>query len=262
MIASLIPVLALVGFFEGWRFLLNLTGTVATALLAEFLAGALFHRKATLYDGSSILMALLFFLILPPALPLWMISAGCFFCIFIGKELFGGSGDYPFHPAVLGYALLYLFSPAQMTSSSRIIPFLPLILVFGLSGLFLIGQRRIYWEIPLIYLISFTGVSFFFRPGIGIFLPKEVFLAALFLITDYATTPVIRRGKQLFALACAFLAALLYFKNAEAPSIYFPILWLNALSPWIDSWVKPQTLKNFAKRRSLVFLTGNEPEQT
>ncbi len=77
--------------------------------------------------GDYVLVALLFSLSLPPAVPLWQAALGMSFGIVIGKEIFGGTGKNFLNPALTGLAFLYLTYPAQMVGETAWA-------VHGLSG--------------------------------------------------------------------------------------------------------------------------------
>ena len=69
----------------------------------------------TLFDGSTIMTGLLIALCLSPFIPLLLLISGVAIAIVFGKHLFGGLGHNPFNPAMVGYAVLILSFPTQMT---------------------------------------------------------------------------------------------------------------------------------------------------
>ncbi|RMH19139.1 MAG: RnfABCDGE type electron transport complex subunit D, partial [Gammaproteobacteria bacterium] len=69
-----------------------------------------------LLDGSAIVTAMLLAFAIPPYSPWWLLLCGCFFAIIIAKHLFGGLGYNPFNPAMVGYAVLLISFPVNMTS--------------------------------------------------------------------------------------------------------------------------------------------------
>jgi len=72
-------------------------------------------RKEEINEGF-LVTGLLFPLILPPTLPLWMVAVGVMFGVLVGKELFGGTGRNLFNPALVGRCFLLLGYPAAMGS--------------------------------------------------------------------------------------------------------------------------------------------------
>jgi H+/Na+-translocating ferredoxin:NAD+ oxidoreductase subunit D len=116
MLALLPGVLCMVWFF-GWGVLFNLLLSVLTAVVAEAVIMALRQRPvtATLLDGSAALTGLLLALTLPPLAPWWIPVMGAAFAIVIAKQLYGGLGYNPFNPAMVGFVVLMISFPLQMT---------------------------------------------------------------------------------------------------------------------------------------------------
>ncbi len=116
MLALLPGALAMFWFF-GWGVIFNLVIATTTALLAE--AAVLRWRnkpvRAALLDGSAALTGLLLGLALPPLAPWWIPVIGSLFAIVIAKQLYGGLGFNPFNPAMIGFVVLIISFPLQMT---------------------------------------------------------------------------------------------------------------------------------------------------
>ncbi len=108
--------LAAIWFF-GWGVLLNLALSLATCLGAEALMLRLRGRPVgpALRDGSAGLTGLLLGLALPPLAPWWVVLVGGLFAMVLGKHLFGGLGYNPFNPAMVGYVVLLISFPREMT---------------------------------------------------------------------------------------------------------------------------------------------------
>jgi Na+-transporting NADH:ubiquinone oxidoreductase subunit B len=73
-------------------------------------------RKHEINEGL-LVTGLLFPLVLPPTIPLWMVAVGISFGVVIGKEIFGGTGFNVFNPALLARACLFFAYPAQMSGA-------------------------------------------------------------------------------------------------------------------------------------------------
>jgi electron transport complex protein RnfD len=114
---ALVPGALCLFWFFGWGVLINLAVATATAVVAE--AGALKLRGRTvlpiLSDGSAVLTGLLLGLALPPLAPWWIPFIGAAFAIVVAKQLYGGLGYNPFNPAMVGYVVLIISFPLQMT---------------------------------------------------------------------------------------------------------------------------------------------------
>jgi electron transport complex protein RnfD len=116
MLALLPGALCLLWFF-GWGIIFNLSIAVITSLLAEAMVLQLRNRPviATLSDGSAALTGLLLGLALPPLAPWWIPVVGAVSAIVVAKQLYGGLGYNPFNPAMVGYVVLIVAFPLQMT---------------------------------------------------------------------------------------------------------------------------------------------------
>lgn len=117
VIYALIPgVLACMHFF-GPGVMVNITLAVVTALAAEALMLHLRKRpiKPFLMDGSAVVTAILLGVALPSLAPWWLPVLGAGFALIIAKHLYGGLGYNPFNPAMVGYAMLLIAFPREMT---------------------------------------------------------------------------------------------------------------------------------------------------
>ena len=115
--ATLPGVLTLTWFF-GFGTLINILYASAIALAVEALI--LWVRKRPigffLRDGSALVTAWLLALALPPYAPWWLTLVAVSFAIVFGKQLYGGLGQNPFNPAMLGYVVVLISFPVEMTS--------------------------------------------------------------------------------------------------------------------------------------------------
>lgn len=117
VIYALIPgVLAYMHFF-GPGVIINITLAVVTALGAEALMLHLRKRpiKPFLMDGSAVVTGILLGVALPSLAPWWLPVLGAGFALVIAKHLYGGLGYNPFNPAMVGYAMLLIAFPREMT---------------------------------------------------------------------------------------------------------------------------------------------------
>lgn len=114
---ALIPGILCMLWFFGWGVLFNLLLASSTALVAEAAVLKLRNKPvvATLYDGSALVTGLLLALTLPPLAPWWIAVIGSLFAIVIAKHLYGGLGYNPFNPAMVGFVVLIISFPLQMT---------------------------------------------------------------------------------------------------------------------------------------------------
>ncbi|HEY5807313.1 MAG TPA: electron transport complex subunit RsxD [Povalibacter sp.] len=117
VIYSLVPAIALHVFFFGTGLLIQITLALLTALAAEALALHLRRQplRKFLTDGSALITAILIAMCLPPLAPWWLVVSGTAFAIVVAKHLYGGLGSNPFNPAMVGYAVLLISFPADLT---------------------------------------------------------------------------------------------------------------------------------------------------
>ncbi|NDV46548.1 RnfABCDGE type electron transport complex subunit D [Paludibacter sp. 221] len=124
VIIALIPAYLVALYFFGLGALIVSITAVISCMLFEYLIQRfLFRSKSvTIGDGSAILTGLLLSFNLPSNLPVWMVVLGALVAIGIGKMSFGGLGNNPFNPALVGRVFLLISFPVQMTSWPRPIP--------------------------------------------------------------------------------------------------------------------------------------------
>ncbi|NNM82303.1 MAG: electron transport complex subunit RsxD [Burkholderiales bacterium] len=117
VLCAMIPAIAADAWFFGPAVLVTICLASITALCVEALMLQLRNRPVLpfLMDGSALLTAWLLALSIPPMGPWWMIVTGTAFAIAISKHLYGGLGNNPFNPAMVGYAVLIISFPVQMT---------------------------------------------------------------------------------------------------------------------------------------------------
>lgn len=114
VIIALLPCLAAAFYFYGLRIIAVIIVSYAAGGAVEVLFAVV--RKEPINEGF-LVTGLIFPLILPPGLPLWMVAVGCAFGVLVGKELFGGTGRNIFNPALVGRCFLALGYPVAMSSN-------------------------------------------------------------------------------------------------------------------------------------------------
>lgn len=113
---ALLPVTVFAIYLFGLAALVTIAGAVVTCVGTEYALCRLTRQPSTIGDGSALVTGLLYGLVLPPALPLWMTVLGGVFAIVVGKFAFGGLGFNAFNPALVGRAFLMAAFPATMTT--------------------------------------------------------------------------------------------------------------------------------------------------
>lgn len=120
VIGALMPAYAVSVVAFGWGAIITAAISVAACVLFEWLiAKFLLKEQPTIGDCSAILTGLLLAFNLPCNLPWWIVIIGALVAIGVGKMTFGGLGQNPFNPALVGRVFLLISFPVQMTTWPR-----------------------------------------------------------------------------------------------------------------------------------------------
>ncbi len=119
VIYALIPGIAVLSYYFGPGHFIQICLASLVALSGEAVILKL-RKKPVLFnlkDFSALLTALLLAISLPPYTPFWVTITATLFAIVIAKHLYGGLGQNPFNPAMVGFALVLVSFPVEMTTS-------------------------------------------------------------------------------------------------------------------------------------------------
>lgn len=118
VIYATVPAIAVLTYFFGFGTLINAVLAIATALACEAAVLKIRQKPVAFYlkDYSAVVTALLLALAIPPTSPWWLTVVGTGFAIVVAKHLYGGLGMNPFNPAMIGYVLLLISFPKEMTT--------------------------------------------------------------------------------------------------------------------------------------------------
>lgn len=118
VIGAMLPALVVQWYFFGYGVLIQAILAISLAVVIE-IAVAKLRGKATVFylaDLSGILTALILAMAIPPYSPYWVIVIGVIVALLLAKHVYGGLGQNLFNPAMIGYALLLVSFPVQMTA--------------------------------------------------------------------------------------------------------------------------------------------------
>ena len=251
----------------GWRAALVTVVSVASCVGFEWLWCRLRKTPNTCWDLSAAVTGMLLAFNVPSTLPLYMVVLGAFVTIVLTKELFGGIGCNFANPAIVGRIFLAVSFPAAMATFvapgsvdlvSSATPLAPasgahtyLELLLGLHGgvlgetsalAILIGfgyllvRRVITWHVPVVYVGLVALLSLLVgRDPLAQVLSGGLLLGAVFMATDYTTTPATLRGKLVFAVGCALVTCLIRFYGNLNEGVAYSILFMNLFVPHIDA---------------------------
>ena len=247
-------------FRFGLKSLFVLLASIGFAVLFEFISGLVFHRPQSVLDGSAAVTGMILGLILPPSIPIWQVAIGTFTAIVLVKQLFGGLGHNLVNSAAVGRIVLLIGAmtvwtvPGTDTVSSSApfvsgnVGFWDLFLgntagsigetsaaAILLGGIFLCICRVITPLIPLSFLGSFAFFSWLGGNNpLYQLLYGGLMFGAVFMATDYVTSPITSTGKLIFGIGCGGLTFLLRQFSSFPEVVSVSILLMNLLRPLID----------------------------
>ena len=278
VIIALLPATAASVIIFGLKSLIVIAACVITALVGEALFNIVTNRKQTIGDLSAVVTGLLLALNLSTNVPAWQCVVGTLFAIVCVKCLFGGLGCNFANPAITGRVfMLVAFSAVagganptivELTTSATPLEqlgkgetlelmdlFLGLhggaigetcILALILGFVYLLVRKVITWHTPVVFIatvfvlyLAFTGDVMM---AVSQILAGGLFIGAIFMATDYVTTPITTRGRVVFALGCGVITFIIRYFCAYPEGVSFSILIMNILTPFIEKWTAKEPL--------------------
>ena len=120
------------------------------------------------------------------------------------------------------------------------------IIAILLGFAYLVARKVIHFETPLIMIATVFVLSLIvggdFNLALYQVLSGGLVFGAVFMITDYSTTPITRTGKMIFAFGAGLITFLIRQYGGYPEGVSFAILFMNILSPYIEGWTKPKAL--------------------
>ena len=268
---SLLPTAAVGVYAFGMPALMILLVSMASAVLSEFLWQKIARQSVRVGDFSALVTGLILGLNLPANAPWWLAVIGSAFAVIIVKQLFGGLGDNFLNPAMAARAVLLASWPVHMTTYvaptffkagvDAVATATPLVLknasltdlflgnipgtigevskIAILAGfLFLLVTKTISWQIP----VSMVGGVFVFSwlfgadPVMAI-LSGGVLFGAVFMATDYVTSPMTPWGCIIYGLGIGLIISLIRQFGAYPEGVTYGILLMNIATPLIDRFL-------------------------
>lgn len=218
--------------------------SVAASVFFEAAIQKIMRRDITIMDGSAVLMGVLFACILPATSPWWMILVGIFFGLLIGKHVYGGLGNNPFHPVLVGWASLRLSFPHLMDKSSTPLGILKTqgvdavleqfkygdlvigktpgmigevsVIAILIGGIFLLWKGYITWHIPVSFLatvVAFSGTLW--NPNSFLVVAAIAVVAGIVCQRLRYTSFMVLAGAIIFTIAFTYI-----MQHVSAPGEY------------------------------------------
>lgn len=128
-----------------------------------------------------------------------------------------------------------------------------------IGGVYLVIRRVIDWQTPVFYVLTTAFFLWFLGVDSSLIsyhiLGGGLILGAVFMATDYTTTPVSSLGKIVFAIGAGILTAVIRVKGSMSEGVSYSILFMNILTPLIERFTAP---KIFGKAKSKLFGGGKK----
>ena len=243
----LLPLAFISVYVFGLKALNVLALSLFSAALAETALLLALKKKIRLQDGNALLTGLLTAFLIPAGSPWWVAALGGAFAVLAGRELFGGTGQYVFQPALLAKIFLIAFWPEQ--AGGWLLPLQIRWAALLLNGAmiaagFLLMQRRVIpVRLPYYYMAAYLAVSLALgRDALGDMLTGPALMLAFFYLPDFPCVPGVPRARVYFSLCAACLGAVLRFVCGLPGGEIYGILFMNALTPAFDRYVRPRFL--------------------
>ena len=282
VVIAMFPAAAAAVVIFGLKALWVILTCVVSAVLSEFLFNLAVHKKQTIGDFSAVVTGLLLALNLSTNVPLWQCAVGSVFAIVVVKCFFGGLGKNIVNPAITARVFMLLTFSAvaggavptivELTSSATPLEALNqgvemaknvslMDLLLGTHGgaigetcavallvgfVYLVARKVIKWYVPMTFIATVFLCYFFFTFDAAYALQQVLagglILGAVFMVTDYVTTPAAPWGRVIFCVGCGLITFLIRQFGSYPEGVSISILAMNLLVPFIEKWTTRKTL--------------------
>ncbi len=131
------------------------------------------------------------------------------------------------------------------------------VLALALGGIYLLYKRIITWHIPVTYILTVGVFTWIFGDKSGYFkgdylfhiLSGGLFLGAIYMATDYVTSPITKKGQVVFGVGCGLITCVIRLWGGYPEGVCYSILVMNAFVPLIDRFV---TKRRYGAAKSRV----------
>ena len=275
VLIALLPATVAGTVIFGLRSLLVVAVCVAACVGLEALFNVIIKKDQTVGDFSAAVTGLLLALNLPANIPLWQCVIGSLFAIVVVKCLFGGIGCNVVNPAITARVFMLVAfgsmtvqafptvvdtvssaTPLSLAEGAAMPSLLDLFL--GLKGgaigetcvlalvlgfIYLLVRRVITWHVPVAFIGTVFVCSLFMEgmdvtAALSMILSGGLFIGAIFMATDYVTSPATAAGKLIFGLGAGLITFVIRYFGVYPEGVSFAILFMNILTPYIDSWTR------------------------
>lgn len=273
VLISLLPATLAATWFFGLRALFVVLFCASLCVGLEALSRLVMKRENTVFDGSAAVTGVLLALTLPADVPLHLAAVGCVVAIVVVKQMFGGLGCNFVNPALTARIVMLVSFPSALTSLPKnhalpdgITSATPLAGGEGASLLDLFFGRvngamgevcKIAILLGLVYLlvrrvitpvipICMVGTVALFSLAVGESVGEAVLsggllFGAVFMATDYVTSPITVKGQVLYAVGCGLFTVLIRLYASLPEGVSYAIVLMNIATPLIDRAFRPRS---------------------
>ena len=254
----------------GLRALLVVAVTTAACVFFEWGFEKLCHTPSTISDLSAAVTGVLLAMNLPVSIPLWQAVFGALVAIVAVKGLFGGIGKNFANPAITARIVMFLaFSktmtawvfpdavssatPLAMMASGESVDYLTLLLgnhggclgetsalALLLGFAYLLIRGVISWHTPVCFVGTVFVMSLILgQDAVGQILSGGLMLGAIFMATDYVTSPLTKLGQIVYGIGCGVITILIRYFGGYSEGVTYAILCMNACAVLLDKIGRP-----------------------
>ena len=278
LIIAMVPAMAASVFFFGVQTLILTAVSVLACVAFEYLYEKMLKKPITVGDLSAAVTGILLAFNCPPTLPLWTVVVGAFFAIIIVKQLFGGLGYNFANPAIVARIILGLGYTGLMTSwtfpatvSGDAVASATPLAVYAAGGtvnyldmfvgstggvlgetsalalllgfVYLVVRKVISPTIPVTYVatVAVLAVVLGVDPVVYV-LGGGLLLGAIFMATDYVTSPYTEKGKIIFGIGLGVITVMIRRFGSMTEGVSYAILLMNLVVPYINKATRQKPL--------------------
>ena len=278
LIIAMVPAMAASVFFFGVKALILTAVSVLACVAFEFMYQKMLKKPVTISDLSAAVTGILIAFNCPPSLPLWTVVVGAFFAIIIVKQLFGGLGYNFANPAIVARIILGLGYTGLMTSwtfpatvSGDAVASATPLAVYAAGGtvnyldmfvgstggvlgetsalalllgfVYLVVRKVISPTIPVTYVatVAVLAVVLGVDPVVYV-LGGGLLLGAIFMATDYVTSPYTEKGKIIFGIGLGVITVMIRRFGSMTEGVSYAILLMNLVVPYINKATRQKPL--------------------
>ncbi len=271
VILAMVPCMIASALIFGWRSLLLIAVSVIACVGFEWLYCKLMKKKSPIGDLSAVVTGIILAFNVPVTMPIVQIIIGAFIAIVIVKQLFGGIGMNFANPALVARIVLFLSFTADMNTFAypdaavdQLASATPLAvadttslnlfdLFMGVHAgaigevcvaailigfVYMVATKTIGASLPITYVATVFACYMLAGEGaraalVGI-LSGGLFLGAVFMATDYTTSPFTLKGKIVYGLGLGVITFAIRYWGSYPEGVSFALLFMNLLVPFIN----------------------------